>query len=181
MARCPSNNPLLSPAKCPRRRPAACARSVPGPRAPAGPSSSCARSCAAAAPRSAVGVRRGWGQIKSATTPEPGEMLQHCPVLGGADLPLAYRPWTKHLGMESSWGLYISCVSHTVWRRNSSLGPPNLPIYFPHHAPWQGKQECPEPFPGAGRQGLLIKAPDSPNSLVSMPPHCPLQDKGQGP
>ncbi|RLV83718.1 hypothetical protein DV515_00016383, partial [Chloebia gouldiae] len=56
----------------------------------------CQKLCSTSAPQC------GWSQ--TATAPEPGEMLQHCPVLqGGPDLPLEYRPWTKHLGMGTRW------------------------------------------------------------------------------
>lgn len=62
----------------------------------------CQKLCSTSAPQCG-GCPEGLGELKCAPSPEPGEMLQHCPVLGGADLPLDYRPWTQHLGMESSW------------------------------------------------------------------------------
>ncbi|KAL2306680.1 hypothetical protein Nmel_004610 [Mimus melanotis] len=60
----------------------------------------CEKQCSTSALQ--CGESRGAGEeVKSATSLEPGEMLQHCPILGSPDLPLEYRTWTKHLGLKT--------------------------------------------------------------------------------
>lgn len=71
------------------------------------------------------------GELKSATSLEPGEMLQFCSGLGGPGLPLEYRTWTKHLRVKSSWGLchIVSAEGTAHWdlhcpRAGKRAGPP---------------------------------------------------------